>query len=184
MKKTLLIGIAMSMVAAAPAAKKLKVTSPAFKEGGTIPDANVYSGFGCTGGNTSPALEWTGAPDGTKSFAVVVYDPDAPTGVGFFHWSLVDIPAATTKLDAGAGDPAKDNAKRPAGATLGYTDFGKTGYNGPCPPPGKPHRYEFTVYALDTDKLGVDGTATGAMVRFMLKQHTLAEGTLTGKFGR
>jgi Raf kinase inhibitor-like YbhB/YbcL family protein len=160
--------------------KKLKVTSSLFKDKAKMPDTTVFSGMGCTGGNTSPDLKWEGAPEGTKSFAVEVHDPDAPTGVGFFHWTMWNIAATTSSLDAGAGA----EGKAPTGAVLGHTDFGSSGYNGPCPPPGNPHRYHFTVYALDTDKLELGKTATGALLRFMVKEHTLAEGTLTGLWGK
>jgi hypothetical protein len=161
---------------------KLKVSSATFKDKAKMPDTTVFNGFGCTGGNVSPDLKWEGAPEGTKSFALVVHDPDAPTGVGFFHWTMWNIPATTTTLEAGAG--AADGSKAPAGAVQGYTDFGANGYGGPCPPPGKPHRYDFTVYALDTEKIELGKGSTAALLRFMIREHTLAEGTYQGTFGR
>ncbi|MBK8169608.1 MAG: YbhB/YbcL family Raf kinase inhibitor-like protein [Sandaracinaceae bacterium] len=156
----------------------LTVRSADFAEGGAIPLTHVFSGMGCGGGNESPALAWSGAPEGTQSYAIVVHDPDAPTGVGFFHWSVFDLPAATTSLARNAA------ASPPAGAVMGRTDFGTNTYGGPCPPPGAPHRYAFTVYALDVPSLGVDATASGALLRFMLAQHTLAYGRLVGTYQR
>lgn len=156
----------------------LTVTSADFADGAAIPLTHVFNGFGCTGGNESPALAWSGAPEGTQSYAIIVHDPDAPTGVGFFHWSIVDLPAATTSLARNAA------ASPPAGAIMGRTDLGASTYGGPCPPPGTPHRYAFTVYALDVPSLGVDATASGALLRFMMGQHTLAYGRLVGTFQR
>jgi len=165
------------------AAAAFKLESPTFKAGATLSEAQVFSGFGCTGGNVSPALEWTGAPEGTKSFAVTVYDPDAPTGSGWWHWVVFDIPIATTSLPEGAG--SADGEKLPAGSRQGPTDFGMSAYGGPCPPSGaKPHRYVFTVYALKTDKLEVPDGATSAVVRFMIHANALATATLTAKYGR
>lgn len=156
----------------------ITVTSSEFQEGGELPLTNVFNGFGCTGSNESPALDWSGAPEGTQSFAIVVHDPDAPTGVGFFHWSIFDLPASTTSLPHNAG------ANAPAGSIMGRTDMGTNSYGGPCPPPGAPHRYAFTVYALDVPSLGADANASGALLRFMLAQHTLAYGRLVGTYHR
>jgi Raf kinase inhibitor-like YbhB/YbcL family protein len=145
---------------------------------GRFADAQVFSGFGCTGGNQSPALSWTAGPEGTQSYAIVMHDPDAPTGVGFFHWIVADLPPSTTSLAEGA------SASLPAQAVQTYTDFGQAGYGGPCPPPGAPHRYEITVYALDTANLGVGAGSTGALTRFMLRQHTLALGRAVATWSR
>src|SRR5438067_2094273 len=121
----------------------LTLTSSSFKEGATLGMDHILSadyGFGCGGGNKSPHLAWSGAPAGTKSFALMVYDPDAPTGSGFWHWVMFDIPADTTELPKGAGDPKAATA--PKGATQSRTDFGVPGYGGPCPPQGDPpHHY-------------------------------------------
>ncbi len=151
--------------------------------GRPIAMAQVFNGMGCTGENQSPALQWKGAPAGTKSFAVTMYDPDAPTGSGWWHWVVYNLPADVTSLPAGAGDPAKNLL--PAGATQGNTDFGAAGYGGPCPPQGdKPHRYVITVYALKTEKLDLPANATAAYVGFNLHANTLAKTTLTARFGR
>ncbi|MFI4865534.1 MAG: YbhB/YbcL family Raf kinase inhibitor-like protein [Steroidobacterales bacterium] len=142
----------------------------------------VYSGFGCSGKNISPALSWKGAPRATKSFAVTVYDPDAPTGSGWWHWVVYNIPADVTELPAGAGNAG---GKLPAGAAQGHTDFGTSGFGGACPPAGdKPHRYIFTVYALKTEKISVPDEASAAMVGFMIHSNSLAKASLTARYGR
>src|SRR5476651_2274934 len=133
-------------------AQSLTLTSSDIKEGGTIVNEQVFKGFGCTGGNVSPALSWSGAPSGTKSYAVTVYDPDAPTGSGWWHWVLYNIPASVTALPEHAGDAS--GKLLPPGAVQGRTDFGTPDFGGACTPAGdKPHRYFFTVYALKTEKL-------------------------------
>jgi Raf kinase inhibitor-like YbhB/YbcL family protein len=159
------------------------LTSPDVHGGQKIPSPNVFNGMGCTGANTSPALHWQGAPADTKSFAVTVYDPDAPTGSGWWHWVIYNVPASSTGLPAGAGDPKKSVA--PAGSVQGNTDFGTPGYGGPCPPPGdKPHRYIFTVYALKVAKLDVPATATAAYVGFNIHANMIGKATFTATYGR
>ncbi|HYD43357.1 MAG TPA: kinase inhibitor [Anaeromyxobacter sp.] len=150
------------------------------KEGGTVPERSVYDGFGCTGGNVSPQLTWSGAPAGTKSFVVTVYDPDAPTGSGWWHWVVYDIPASTTELPAGAGS----GTGLPDGAKQGRTDYGSTGYGGPCPPPGSKHRYVFTVFALKVDRLDVPEDASPALIGFMTRANALASAKLTATYAR
>jgi hypothetical protein len=164
---------------------RLKVSSEQIARGATIADEQVTNaaGWGCNGGNVSPEIKWSGAPAGTKSFAVTLYDPDAPTGSGFWHWVVFDIPATVTELPKNAGD-AKANLT-PPGTIQSREDFGVPGYNGPCPPPGdKPHRYHLTVYALDVAKLGPGPDTMPAVVGFNLHAHTLAKGVITGKYGR
>ena len=159
------------------------VTSPDVREGEKVPVAQVFNGMGCPGSNISPALSWRGAPSTTKSYAVTMYDPDAPTGSGWWHWVVYNIPASTTKLAAAAGDPTK--TLLPSGAIQGHTDFGAGGYGGPCPPKGdKPHHYQITVFALDTDKLELPASATAAYVGFNLHAHTLATARLTALYDR
>ncbi len=177
----------LGSLAAAPALHATRpviftLTSPGLKDGGTMTMDAVFNGFGCTGKNISPALSWAGAPEGTKSFAITVYDPDAPTGSGWWHWTVVNIPATVTSLAAGAGSTTP---ALPKGAAQGRTDFGKPGYGGPCPPKGdKPHRYIFTVWALKTDKLDLNGDASGAMVGYNLNGNKLASASFTALFGR
>jgi Raf kinase inhibitor-like YbhB/YbcL family protein len=159
----------------------LTVTSSVFGDGQPIPQSAVFHDMGCTGNNQSPDLSWSGAPAGTRSFAVTMYDPDAPTTVGFVHWVLFDIPAKVTSLAQGAGSDKHAGV----GATHGFTDYGFARYGGPCPPPGDPpHHYHLTVYALDLDKLGVDETTTYAKFRFMTRGHILATGEITGLYAR
>jgi Raf kinase inhibitor-like YbhB/YbcL family protein len=177
-----LLGLALALPLFAQAAG-FTVSSPQVKPGAKLSDAQVYSGFGCQGGNTSPALQWQGAPAGTRSFAVTVYDPDAPTGSGWWHWMVYNLPASTTSLPEGAG--SADGKGLPAGAVQGRTDFGSTGFGGACPPPGdKPHRYQFTVHALKVEKLDLPPDASAAMVGFMLHAHRLGSATLEARYGR
>jgi Raf kinase inhibitor-like YbhB/YbcL family protein len=175
--------LAAGATAGAQGAGHFTLTSPDLKPGATIALKNVGNIMGCPGQNVSPALQWSGAPAGTKSFVVTTYDPDAPTGSGFWHWVVYNIPANTTTLPAGAGDPM--GHALPPGATQGNTDLAQPGYVGPCPPQGdKPHRYIFTVYALKTPKLELPANATAAMVGFNVHANQLAKATLTGKWGR
>ena len=165
------------------AGQGFRVTSTDVEQGKTLKSAQVFNGMGCTGANTSPALAWTGAPAGTKSFAVTIYDPDAPTGSGWWHWIIFNIPSDTTSLPAGAGKPEGGGA--PQGSIQSMTDFGQPGYGGPCPPPGdKPHRYIFTVYALKTDQIPLQKDVSGAMVGFYLNQNVLKKASFTAKYGR
>ena len=159
------------------------LTSPDIAEGKPIAEMYTFNGFGCAGGNISPALAWSGAPPETKSFALTCYDPDAPTGSGFWHWVVFDIPPNITRLARGAGDPKR--AAAPKGAVQSRTDYGVTGYGGPCPPPGdKPHRCHFTIFAVDVAKLDAEEQSSAAVVGFNLHFHTLAKVTLTGLYGR
>jgi Raf kinase inhibitor-like YbhB/YbcL family protein len=179
------VACALSLIAVPTLAhaEPFTVTSTDVKDGGMLTAKQVFKGFGCSGENNSPALAWKGAPAGTKSFAVTVYDPDAPTGSGWWHWLVYNLPATTTTLPAGAGDAAKKLL--PAGAVQGRTDFGSPGFGGPCPPAGdKPHRYIVTVFALKTDKIDVPADATAAFIGFNLHAAKLATATLTAKYGR
>ncbi len=157
--------------------------SPQLRQGKRLNIEQVFSGFGCTGKNISPALYWKGAPENTKSFAVTVYDPDAPTGSGWWHWIIFNIPADINKLPKNAGNLKLNLA--PEGSVQSKTDFGSSGYGGAAPPRGdKPHRYQFTVYALDIKKLPLDANASGALVGFYLNQHVLAKSTITVYYSR
>ncbi len=159
------------------------LSSPDIRDGGTIKTAQVFKGFGCAGGNISPTLSWSGAPAGTKSFALTVYDPDAPTGSGWWHWVVFDIPPTAHGLPKGAGDPK--SGQMPKGSLQGRTDFGTAGYGGPCPPQGdKPHHYHFTLFAVDVDHLDADAASSAALVGFNLHFHTLAKASFIGLYGR
>jgi Raf kinase inhibitor-like YbhB/YbcL family protein len=172
--------------AATPAAKKARskftLVSPDIGQGKTISDDQVFNGFGCKGKNLSPALFWSGAPAETKSFAIMVHDPDAPTGSGFWHWVVYNIPAGTESIPAEAGDVKKKGM--PVGSVQGRTDFGTFGYAGPCPPPGKAHHYHFRVFALKVPKLEVPSDATAALIGFNVQANKLAEAELVGLYGR
>jgi Raf kinase inhibitor-like YbhB/YbcL family protein len=169
--------------ALALAAGPFTVVSAEVKHKRTMADAQIYNAFGCTGGNISPSLSWRNPPPGTRSFAVTVYDPDAPTGSGWWHWVVFNLPPGTASLPADAGNPAA--GKLPAGAIQSRTDFGAPGYGGPCPPLGdKPHRYIFTVHALKVDQLALDENASPAMVGFMLHANHLGRASLTARYGR
>ena len=159
------------------------VTSPEFKDQDPLQLVNEFNGFDGAGQNHSPALQWQGAPENTKSFALTLYDPDAPTGSGFWHWILFDIDSSVSQLAAGVGsDEATDLGARGTQAT---NDYGLTGYGGPCPPMGFPaHRYIFTVHALSVRKLELPANPTNAVVRFVINQNTLAAATLTGLYKR
>jgi Raf kinase inhibitor-like YbhB/YbcL family protein len=175
--------IVCSLAFAASAAGKFSLTSTDVSAAKPIDNKFVFNSFGCSGENLSPALAWKGAPEGTKSFAITAYDPAAPTGSGWWHWVVFNIPASTTSLPTGAGD-AK-SPKLPEGAVQGNTDFGTPGYGGPCPPKGdKPHPYTFTVFALDTEKLDIPAGGTAAFVGFNLHGHTLGKASFTAKYGR
>jgi len=177
--------LALALIAfASPAAAggKFMLKSSDVKPGKPLTEQQVFNGFGCTGANVSPQLSWVNAPSGTKSFVVTVYDPDAPTGSGWWHWVVYDIPATATGLAQGAGS-GKDPL--PEGAKQGRTDFGAPGFGGACPPPGdKPHRYVFTVYALKADKLDVSADASPAMIGFMTRANSLGSATFTATYGR
>jgi Raf kinase inhibitor-like YbhB/YbcL family protein len=162
-----------------------KVVSDSFKDGDYLAKDFILStdfGFGCAGGNKSPHLKWSGAPEGTRSFAVTCYDPDAPTGSGFWHWLAVNIPPKVTELALGAGSAG---GQMPAGSLQTRTDFGKPGYGGPCPPEGDhPHRYLFTVFAVSKDKIDVAPDTSAAVVGFNLHFATLAKAEIMGLFKR
>jgi Raf kinase inhibitor-like YbhB/YbcL family protein len=177
------VALAITTPVAAQTKAAFSLSSTDVSAGAMIKSAQVFNGMGCTGSNTSPGLSWKGAPAKARSFALTVYDPDAPTGSGWWHWVVYNIPASATSLAAGAGDPKKNLL--PAGSAQGNTDFGAPGYGGPCPPAGdKPHRYIFTLYALDTDKLDLPASATAAYVGFNIHAHAVGKATFTAKYGR
>jgi Raf kinase inhibitor-like YbhB/YbcL family protein len=165
-------------------ASAFELTSPDVKEGGTVGNEFVFNNFGCTGGNISPQLDWSNAPKDTKSFAVFVHDADAKTGgAGFWHWAVVNIPVSVTSLAKGVGEMGKPHTE--SGARQITTDFGVTGWGGPCPPKGEtPHRYAFTVYALKTGKLDLPENATSSFAGFMVNMHAIDKATLTATYGR
>lgn len=159
-----------------PEVASFNVVSDEVKPGATLDDAQVQAA-----GNRSPQLRWEGFPAGTKSFAVTCFDPDAPTGSGFWHWVLFDIPASVTELPAGAGSPGF--AGLPEGAVHARNDYGTREFVGAAPPPGDgSHRYVFTVYAVDTEHLDADADSSPAVVGFNLRFHTLGRAQLVGEY--
>lgn len=164
-------------------AGEFSLRSPQMKAGDRMAMQQVFDGFGCTGSNISPELRWNGVPAGTKSLALTVYDPDPPTGSGWWHWLIFNIPPQTTRLPANAGDLKAKLA--PPGSVQSRTDFGREGYGGPCPPAGdKPHHYIFTLFALDVAQLPLEKNTPAAMVGFNLNQHTIGKAQMTMLFGR
>jgi Raf kinase inhibitor-like YbhB/YbcL family protein len=173
--------LAILLAATLAQAANFTLTSPDL--GGQLAEQQVFAGFGCTGKNISPQLLWKNAPAGTRSFAITVYDPDAPTGSGWWHWLVFNIPASVNQVAADAGNPARNLA--PKGSIQSVTDYGKPGFGGACPPKGdKPHRYVFTVYALKVEKLELNSTSPPAMVGFQLNQNALAKASLISYYGR
>ncbi len=190
------LGAGTSLAQAQSKAPAFTLSSPDLASG-SFDNKFILNGFGCKGGNVSPALHWSHAPAGTQSFALQVYDPDAPTGSGFWHWTVYNIPANVSSLAQGAGNSP---ATLPAGAFGGNTDFMDTGatgangnYGGPCPPAGdKPHHYIFTLFALAVDKLevagGVPKTGSAGLFGFVLNKGVgpalLGKASFTATYGR
>jgi Raf kinase inhibitor-like YbhB/YbcL family protein len=160
-----------------PQVPSFTVTSTDVSDGGTLAMPHVSGVMGAGGEDRSPQLSWSGFPEGTRSFAVTVYDPDAPTASGFWHWAVANIPASVTELPSGAG--GKDAPQLPDGAVQLRNDGGFAGYVGAAPPAGHgPHRYFVVVHAVDTETLDVTADTTPAVLGFNLFFHTLARATL------
>ena len=173
------LATALALPAAAQAGMTL--TSPALTEGGSLTMVQEFDGFGCNGANVSPALEWSGAPESTGSYVITAYDPDAPTGSGFWHWTMVNLPASATSLPEGAGAKGAD---LPGAALEGRNDYSQNAFGGACPPEGRTHRYIFTVYAMPQEALPLDETVSGAVVGFYAQNTSLTHASLTVTYGR
>jgi Raf kinase inhibitor-like YbhB/YbcL family protein len=155
-----------------------EVTSTDVADGEELPTPQVSGIFGAGGSDTSPQLSWSGFPEGTKSFAITVYDPAAPTGAGFWHWAVADIPVSTTSLPSGAGDGS--GAQLPPGAIQLKNDASLARFLGAAPPAGSgKHPYFIAIHAVDVEKLGIDENATPAFLGFNLSGHTLARAVIT-----
>lgn len=185
MNRFLLAGLLSAAIAVSiPAARAggLSVSTPAFIQGGTIGLAQVFNRFGCKGADISPAVSWSGAPAGTRSFAVTLFDSDARHGKGYWHWIVTDIPPDVAGLSEGAGS---QRGRLPRGTVQGMGSGNIHGYQGPCPPIGdKPHHYHLTVYALGVRRLPADAIASYARLRRVLARDALASTTVTGLYGR
>jgi Raf kinase inhibitor-like YbhB/YbcL family protein len=157
----------------------MTLSSTTIAEGQTLGLDQVFAGFGCEGGNMSPDLAWSNAPEGTESFVLTVYDPDAPTGSGWWHWTVANISPDVSAMPAGA----IDGAGVPDGAVELRNDYGAVGFGGACPPPGEVHRYQFTLYAMPA-LLEIDGSVSNALVGFMTTSQALASATITAVYNR
>jgi Raf kinase inhibitor-like YbhB/YbcL family protein len=181
--KTLFCSAALFGAVNLAQAADFHLSSSEIKAGALMDKKFEFNGFGCSGENKSPALQWQGAPQDAKSFAVTVYDPDAPTGSGWWHWSVINIPASVTELKADAG--AVGGANLPAGATQVRIDYGVAAWGGACPPAGdKAHRYIFTVHALKVAKLEIPADATAALAGYMINANSIKKASFTAKYGR
>ena len=177
MFKKLLFTVLLSMTAIAHG-EGFTLTSPDIQ--GQIANDQVFNSFGCSGKNISPQLNWKDAPAGTKSFAITAYDPDAPTGSGWWHWLVFNIDKSVETIKTGASNKAM-----PVGAVESITSYGVAGFGGACPPKGdKPHRYIFTVYALDTEKIDQDKDARPELVGYFINSHAIARASIMAYYGR
>jgi Raf kinase inhibitor-like YbhB/YbcL family protein len=181
MKRIILTVMALFILTAITNAQTFTLRSKEI--GGQGTKKQEFNGFGCEGANVSPQLSWENVPEGTKSFAVTVYDPDAPTGSGFWHWVVFNIPASVKELVSGAG--SLGGKLLPANAVQSITDYGIKGFGGPCPPVNHgPHRYIFTVYALKVDKLDIDSNTNPAVVGFNLWSNTIQKASIVMYYER
>lgn len=182
MKKTTILLIGLFAISSSLLAQKtFTLTSSTL--GGQTTINEEFNGFGCSGKNESPQLSWTNAPEGTKSFAITMYDPDAPTGSGWWHWIVFDIPANVMEIPMNAGNLELN--LMPKGAIQSITDYGAKGYGGPCPPKGHGlHEYIITVYALKTEKLGLDANNNAATVGFYLGNNVLSKASIVAYYER
>ncbi|EKS7765861.1 YbhB/YbcL family Raf kinase inhibitor-like protein [Edwardsiella piscicida] len=159
-------------------AHAMELSSPTVENSQGLQNAQIFNGWGCTGKNESPALTWTDIPKGTKSFALTMYDPDAPTGSGWWHWMMINIPANVHHLSENTG--VKNSQTLPKGAIQLRNDFGYDGFGGACPPAGaKPHNYQITIYALNVAKLDIPANASPAYAGFFILQHKIGAARLT-----
>lgn len=171
-----------ALLSASASADTFTLTSTDIAQGKAMPATQEFQGFGCAGGNLSPQLAWRGAPAGTEAYAVLAYDPDAPTGSGWWHWQMVNIAKDVSSLPAGAGDVAGKGA--PDGSLQVRNDYGVAGFGGACPPQGHGvHRYQFTVFAL-SKKLELPKDASGALTGYMVRAHALASSTIEALYQR
>ena len=164
-------------------ADSLTLTSQDIAQGQFMSKAQEFNGFGCSGGDLSPHLKWSGAPKGTKSFAITAYDPDAPTGSGWWHWQVVNIPTSVMEIPAGAGSVALNRAAE--GSVQIQNDYGSRGFGGACPPEGHGiHHYRFTVHALSVEMVELPESASGALAGYMINAHKIESSTIESLYKR
>jgi Raf kinase inhibitor-like YbhB/YbcL family protein len=184
MKKLIKLFTVLSLsLSASVFASDFTLTSNDIAAGKFMAKAQEFNGFGCIGDDVSPHLTWKNAPAGTKSFAITVYDPDAPTGSGWWHWQIVNIPSSVTTLAANAGSTKTSLA--PGGSVQIKNDYGSRGFGGACPPVGHGiHHYRFTVHALSVEKLELPEDASGALAGYMINANTIATATIEALYQR
>ena len=184
MRKSLKLLLVLPLVLSPSAfADSLKLSSSDIAQGEFMSKNQEFNGFGCSGGDMSPSLTWTGVPEGTKSFAITVYDPDAPTGSGWWHWQVINIPNSVTKLEAGSG--SLDSKLMPKGSIQMRNDFGSHSFGGACPPEGHGiHHYRFTIHALSVEKLDLPKDASGALTGYMINANAIESSTIESLYKR
>lgn len=165
-----------------PASSTFILSSPDIAQGKQVKPAQVFNEFGCSGQNISPGLAWRNAPASTKGLAIMVHDPDAPTGSGWWHWIVYNLPADVSSLPADAGNPTK--GLMPKGAIQGRNDYGVHAYGGPCPPAGAPHRYFFRLHALKVEKMDIPAEASAALIGFNVNANTIAVAEIMATYSR
>ena len=176
------LSVASVLAVSSPVVAKMTLTSSDISHGSFMDKTHEFQGFGCSGNDKSPQLSWSGAPEGTKSFALFAYDPDAPTGSGWWHWQVINIPANVTSISTGAG--TSNGADIPKGSKQLSNDYGSIGFGGACPPEGHgAHRYQFTIYAL-SKTLELPEAASSALTGYMVNAHSLGSATLEALYKR
>ena len=183
-KLFLALGSSLGLAALTAVAESggFRLISSEWHEGGSVPQENVFSGSGCAGANISPEFHWSDAPSGTKSFAITIFDPDAPTGGGWWHWVIFNIPRTVSELPAGAG--SKESKRLPPASVQCQNDYGEPGYGGPCPPAGSTHRYLVRVYALNVEKLPFGSETPPGKMAKQIEEHSIGVAKVMVRFGR
>ena len=182
LKQLFIVSLTSFLLSTTALADTFKLASSDIAHGDFMKKTQEFQGFGCSGGNLSPQLSWSGAPKDTKAFAIFAYDPDAPTGSGWWHWQVVNIPVDVRNLPAGVGTP--NNPNLPSGSIQIRNDYGDKGFGGACPPVNDgAHRYQFTIYAL-SKKLELPENASSALTGYMVNAHSLASSTIEALYKR
>lgn len=178
-----LISVLLLSISVPVFAGSFTLSSNDISHGEFMTKKHEYNGFGCSGGDLSPHLKWSNAPQGTKSFAITVYDPDAPTGSGWWHWQVVNISKNVMEVPTGAGSTKQDLV--PKGSMQIKNDYGSKGFGGACPPPGHGvHRYSYTIHALSVENLELPKDASGALTGYMINANTIESSTIESLYKR